>query len=248
MHQPCKSNTGKSRSYLPLSFAANTALKASNQKKSKIQPRAISTTSVVALRYSFAASAAQLADSTHARKVKSRVQHLIRNRYYDPHTGRFTAEDPMPNTNRYPYVFNNPETMVDPWGLDSQRSGECCDKSCCPSLAARIKRVHEILDTKGHPSGPTSVGGETLCVGVRLPGNQMITQAYVSNYDTNPCTRPCTALHENVHVRQCLSMGFIRFAEINVSSNWTLEYPAYTTELGCLLARYYKCCEPIDPK
>ena len=123
MHQPCKSNTGKYRSYLPLSFAANAALKASNQPKPKNQPPALSTTSVVALRYSFAAGAAQLADSTRARKVKTRLQHLIRSRYYDPRIGRFTSQDRAgfhEGVNFFTYVHNNPIILTDPFG-------EVCD-------------------------------------------------------------------------------------------------------------------------
>ncbi len=129
MHQPCKSNTGISTGYLPLSFAAKTALTASNQPKSKIQPRALSTTSVSKQRISFAAGAAQLADSTRATKVKSCLQHLIRNRFYDPHSGRFTSEDPIgfkADANFYRFVRNNPIGLTDPFGLCS-----CSDP--CPS-------------------------------------------------------------------------------------------------------------------
>jgi len=48
----------------------------------------------------------------------------LRARYYDPATGRFLGRDPLagqldkPVTlNRYPYVLNNPTTLVDPLGL-----------------------------------------------------------------------------------------------------------------------------------
>ena len=43
----------------------------------------------------------------------------LRNRYYDPQTGRFISEDPaMDGTNWYVYCDNNPVMFVDPWGLD----------------------------------------------------------------------------------------------------------------------------------
>jgi RHS repeat-associated protein len=43
-----------------------------------------------------------------------------RHRVYDPHTGRFTSEDPMgfiDGANRYVYCGNNPVNIVDPFGL-----------------------------------------------------------------------------------------------------------------------------------
>ncbi len=44
----------------------------------------------------------------------------LRNRYYDPQTGRFITEDPAKDgTNWYVYCGNNPVMFVDPSGLDS---------------------------------------------------------------------------------------------------------------------------------
>lgn len=42
----------------------------------------------------------------------------LRNRMYDPETGRFTTEDPAKSgVNWYAYCEGNPITKVDPWGL-----------------------------------------------------------------------------------------------------------------------------------
>ena len=42
----------------------------------------------------------------------------LRNRYYNPETGRFINEDPARDgSNWYTYCKNNPVTFVDPWGL-----------------------------------------------------------------------------------------------------------------------------------
>jgi RHS repeat-associated protein len=53
-----------------------------------------------------------------------RSPYYLRARYYDPAIGRFTSRDPWPanamnpqSLNRYPYVLNNPATLVDPYGL-----------------------------------------------------------------------------------------------------------------------------------
>ena len=44
----------------------------------------------------------------------------LRNRYYDPHTGRFITEDPAKDgTNWYVYCGNNPVNYIDPLGLDA---------------------------------------------------------------------------------------------------------------------------------
>ncbi len=147
MHQPCKSNTGISTGYLPLSFAAMTASTPSNRPKSKNKPRALSTTSVSKLRISFAAGAAQLADFTRATKAKSCLQHLICNRFYDPKVGRFTAEDPawsFLTDKKYRYVLNSPMNLTDPYGLTELGTVKC--HANCSGLYPEVnKDVPDIL-------------------------------------------------------------------------------------------------------
>ncbi|MGH3261829.1 MAG: RHS repeat-associated core domain-containing protein, partial [Trebonia sp.] len=46
----------------------------------------------------------------------------LRARYYDPTTGRFLTQDPLPGTvgqSRYAFAQNNPVTQSDPTGMDS---------------------------------------------------------------------------------------------------------------------------------
>ena len=44
--------------------------------------------------------------------------YYLRNRYYDPSTGRFLTEDPAKDgLNWYIYCMNDPVNFVDPWGL-----------------------------------------------------------------------------------------------------------------------------------
>ena len=42
--------------------------------------------------------------------------YYYRLRTYDPRTGRFLSEDPLPSANPYPYVSNNPVSLTDPSG------------------------------------------------------------------------------------------------------------------------------------
>ena len=62
----------------------------------------------------------------------------FRNRWYDPRTGRFTAEDPIGFTgtvNLYAYGDNNPVSYTDPFGLcpkDKGGDGRTNSLSDCP--------------------------------------------------------------------------------------------------------------------
>lgn len=52
--------------------------------------------------------------------------YFLRNRYYDPQSGRFLNEDPLGfagDTNFYAYVQNSPVDLVDPFGLQHQPGG-----------------------------------------------------------------------------------------------------------------------------
>ena len=46
----------------------------------------------------------------------------LRNRMYDPETGRFISEDPIRDgLNWYAYCEGNPVNRWDPWGLNNKR-------------------------------------------------------------------------------------------------------------------------------
>ena len=50
-------------------------------------------------------------------QVDSTGFQYLRARYYDPATGRFLSQDPLPGRNLYAYVGNNPVNRIDPTGL-----------------------------------------------------------------------------------------------------------------------------------
>ncbi len=51
--------------------------------------------------------------------------YYLRARYYDPGTGRFMSQDPLPSGNLYAYVGNNPLNFVDPSGLCDPQNPLC---------------------------------------------------------------------------------------------------------------------------
>ncbi len=53
--------------------------------------------------------------------------YYLRNRYYDPASGRFLSRDPVAGQHPYAYVNNNPVNFVDPMGLSpgNGEGGEC---------------------------------------------------------------------------------------------------------------------------
>ena len=91
----------------------------------------------------------------------------MRNRWYDPNTGRFTQEDPIGfggGSNLYAYVGNNPVSFRDPLGLsadtldvDSTMAGKvqnCRDKSAeCGSMPDSLSRSTEYWRIQRGASG-----------------------------------------------------------------------------------------------
>ncbi|MEW6368633.1 MAG: RHS repeat-associated core domain-containing protein [Acidobacteriota bacterium] len=95
------------------SFAARSAVSAALRQSTK------STTWHSIYSCASAVRPSQVVDSTRVGEAKSRLQHLIRARYYDPHAGGFLSEDPLAflaDSNFYRYVGNNPTIFVDPYG------------------------------------------------------------------------------------------------------------------------------------
>ena len=63
----------------------------------------------------------------------------LRNRWYDPQTGRFLSQDPIGlagGVNLYAYAGNNPVTFTDPFGL--YPDGDCCKALKGAAIGATI--------------------------------------------------------------------------------------------------------------
>lgn len=71
---------------------------------------------------------------------------FIRARYYDPEIGRFLSEDPIWNSNLYPYAANNPVMGIDP-------NGEFCITAAL-AIAGAIVTIVGIVDNIIHERQP----------------------------------------------------------------------------------------------
>ncbi len=67
-------------------------------------------------------------------------------RAYDPALGRFLSEDPLPSTNAYPYVANNPVNAVDPTGAAIEERAEIEDTYISPYKDTLIRGGGDKID------------------------------------------------------------------------------------------------------
>ncbi|MGE0354974.1 MAG: RHS repeat-associated core domain-containing protein, partial [Gemmatimonadales bacterium] len=79
----------------------------------------------------------------------------LRNRWYDPQTGRFLTQDPIGlagGVNLYAYAGNNPVAYTDPWGLCKKPKGEGVGICIESFIQGKFRGV-------GDNRGPQSDGG-----------------------------------------------------------------------------------------
>jgi len=113
----------------------------------------------------------------------------LRNRWYDPKTGRFLTQDPIGlagGVNLYSYAGNNPVMFTDPFGLcpdwATRSRGICLVVDLIYSLASPFHRARgEVPETPAEfPGAPASVRGtasEEVAAGVEQAGEQLVHKA-----------------------------------------------------------------------
>lgn len=87
--------------------------------------------------------------------------YYLRARHYDPATGRFLGQDPLPTGNPYAYVGNNPVNAIDPSGL--------CPPTVCAPAAAGCVIVPGVGCVVGGAVG-VGVTGTVACFAVDCGG------------------------------------------------------------------------------
>jgi len=72
--------------------------------------------------------------------------YFARARYYDPATGRFLSEDPVPAPNLYQYGLDNPANVVDPTGQQALIEYGAQSEDDVPQACAASRSIVPLLD------------------------------------------------------------------------------------------------------
>ena len=164
-----------------------------------------------------------------------------RARYYDPAEGRFVSEDPVSfaaGVNFYVYAANSPQDLIDPTGLKA-----CCDPKQEENrirefLASARDYVRDLQAGRPYIAKHGQELARTTCIMFRAPtgrpskeplGSGMITMKI--DPEKEPCIYECVLTHEEVHKKQCESLG-TKYADLTIPQK---EIPAFRKEIGCYL-------------
>jgi len=140
---------------------------------------------------------------------------FLRNRFYDPKAGRFLSEDPkrwQVSLNFYPYVDNNPATVVDPMGLQGVPAVPCptCGAQG-PNVTRGVQHFCQMAKTnKGCREalryfGPP--GGLLPCVELKC-ATQVPVICVPPGQDCGGCGGPCNNLSDPTKAVYVQPTGF----------------------------------------
>lgn len=143
----------------------------------------------------------------------------MRNRYYDPATGKFTQEDPIGlagGLNLYGFAGGDPINFGDPFGLrpltDDERSdlGDMCDKIDCDRV--------QVYD--GHDDEKTNELRERM---LKLSSGRSIALGYhivvgEGNIGDNGFVTGDALAHEMTHVAQFEAWGDLPYGVIGIAT------------------------------
>ena len=97
----------------------------------------------------------------------------LRNRWYDPATGRFLTQDPIGlagGVNLYAYAGNNPIAFSDPYGLCPIPPGSCLGRAGLSPGLGSVPVVSTVLDAATVITGRDVITGERASRVVALAG------------------------------------------------------------------------------
>ena len=142
----------------------------------------------------------------------------LRNRYYDPHTGRFISEDPaMDDNNWYIYCNNNPINFVDPWGLDATATGNIYD------IFMSYWEMQMLTDDRLQFNSVTGeIAISALCTGVlSKPAGTELVREILNNHDY------MLTIHRNRGNQTVFSTNGSRNSYIDISDEYNSNTSAF---------------------
>jgi RHS repeat-associated protein len=191
--------------------------------------------------------------------------YYIRERDYNPKTGRFLSVDPLLyytwKSAIYAYAYNNPISYIDPSGLLCAESqiGDCSQP--LPTDGKKCKEHTEWycdqLQKRKYPGG---IGGFTICCdGLMYPcvfDDSQVLPAFCDDFKS--VRLKCALLHEYVHIFQPLNRELCPKAGACIPGVpiWNKTYPnphprecpANIADLMCLISYYEFSCQSNKSK
>ena len=147
----------------------------------------------------------------------------LRNRYYDPETGRFINEDPVRDgVNWYVYCNGNPVMFVDPWGLVVTEWDELvCSKKDLKKLHENSKLWESGNEKEKQKAAEASrkIREKYLKDNETLLDNGYVQAVYTDSYTVSDSTKTIKINTEITYDRIYGENTYIQLTGVNVSAN-----------------------------